>query len=94
MRLQARLEELVQQAVEFHALLIGLYTVKLKEWFYPCRPKVAFDAACREGQVLITVTDPQACAVDEAAEVTVCCHEIWQAGVTVGHHEVMNLWLG
>ena len=86
-------EKFIQQTIELHTLLIGLNAINLEKWLHPFLPQVAFNTSCCQGKVLEPIADPQASTVDEAAEATLCRHEVRQARVAMGHYQVMSLWL-
>lgn len=83
------LKKLVQKAEESDALGIHFHAVQGKERRQPLLTQIAFYAARRQRQILKTIRHAQASAVDKATELPLMNHEVGQASITMGNHQIL-----
>jgi hypothetical protein len=92
---QARLEELIEQREEIQLGVVRMReTVCVEKRLSPPLTKVVPDAAQRQREILMTVCDTGAPAIDKAcdpdtARGCVLQNDIWQAKVTVAKDEIL-----
>lgn len=83
-------EELVKKAIEGDALRIGSGdTVKHEEAVSPFAAKLFSNITGSQRYVLIAVRHTQPATVDESRKAAIFHHDIRQAGIAMGHDEIL-----
>lgn len=87
---ESRSEELVKKAIEGDALRIGSGdTVKHEEAISPFTAKLFSNITGSQRYVLIAVRHTQPATVDESRKAAIFHHDIRQAGIAMGHDEIL-----
>ena len=87
---ESRSEELVKKAIEGDALRIGSGdTVKHEEAVSPFAAKLFSNITGSQRYVLLAVRHTQPATVDESRKAAIFHHDIRQAGIAMGHDEIL-----